>query len=152
MKRNLFIILLIVFSTGASSLKAQKIIYNFGEGSDVLDSLKSAITAQMKWNNVTLAEKLPLCIMMGERNGIISMTLGLYPIKSPNGIMELVKSSDRCIAINGNLKVPIIFETDLLSLQIRKEKIEYIDFGGYFIEASKNSEGNWKVSKTAILF
>ena len=141
----LFILSLFFF---CSCLTSRKINYSF-ESSNVADSIISTLK---KYENIYQRpyQQTKWFVLLRQPNErfelIISEKLG--DAKSPINI--LIKKSNRYLLVD-KLKIPILFESDLISSEMRDAKVGYVNWGGYYFEILKENY-YYKVVKTAVLF
>ncbi|MDF2381368.1 hypothetical protein JMG10_07830 [Nostoc ellipsosporum NOK] len=63
-----------------------------------------------------------------------------------------VKKTNRFINVGNQLHIPVIFDIDFLSDDIKKITRGYVNFGGYYFKVIKSESGEYRVSETGVLF
>lgn len=135
---NLFVLLLV-----HKPIAAQSIEYSFGKGSDVVDSLKHAIEWYKKAYNQSDITKLELFLGIDYCDGQINLSLSQFSGKGKE-MKSLIKKSDRYLKVSNKVKLPIVFQTDILATEI-KEKIIFINMNGFYIKIEKDEKYVWRV-------
>ena len=57
-----------------------------------------------------------------------------YSAGMPSGVREVIKNTRRKLKIKDDIVLPVLFQTDILSNQIRNDKIAHLPYAGYYIE------------------
>ena len=142
------ILLLVVFFVLHFSCIAQKeIIYNFEKC--VIDSLQQGIKMYCKHLNKR-SNTLKLYAVVIENNNEFEIFLQEYSYLPKSGFWDLIKSTNRKIKA-GKIAIPIIIPADILSIQVKKEKIAAIPLSGYYIKVVYQNYEQ-KVVQTSILY
>jgi len=146
MKLAIFLILVSILF--CSCLTSEKINYSFNSRSvddTVIQFLKNhekihqAPYQQTKWFALLRESDGGFELILSERFG---------DKEHPNN--RLIRKTSRSLLID-NLRIPVLFESDILSSEMRKEKVGAINWGGYYFKIEK-VEYQYKVVQTAILF
>ena len=141
--------LLIFFLASMTTCFSQKdIIYSFD--SCVNDSLMNGINLYAKSYN-KVPGKLNLYVLLVEEDDGFSLYMTEYSFLPESGILELIQTSNRKIAISKSFVLPVIFLSDRLSHQIKKEKIEGLPLSGYYVRVTYENYEQ-KVTQVSILF
>jgi hypothetical protein len=67
------------------------------------------------------------------------------------GFLDLLKTSNRKLQNKSKLVIPVIFTADIISAQIKGDKISYIPLSGFYIRVVVE-DGKQKVVQTSSLF
>ena len=146
MKLAIFLILVSILF--CSCLTSKKINYSFNSSSvddTVIEFLRNrekihhAPYKQIKWFALVKESDRGFELTLNEQFGDKT-----YPFN------RLIKKTSRFLLV-GDLKIPILFESDILSSEMRKEKVGYVNWGGYYFKIEK-VDYEYKVVQTAILF
>ncbi len=123
------ILLVIIFSVNSIfGFSQKKIIYTFEKS--VNDSLKVGIDFfKMQTKN-----KAKLFAVISENDNEFEVRLQDYSGFSKSGILEIIKATDRKLKIDSFLELPVLFFSDILSIQIKKDRIRYIPATGYYFK------------------
>jgi hypothetical protein len=127
------------------SVSAQKIEYDFGDESYVIDSVKYVIDWYKKSYKESDGIKLGLFAGMDYCDGHINLYISQYLGKSED-MIRLIKKTNRFIKVSDNLRLPLIFQTDVLAKDL-KEKIIFIKMNGYYLKIVKDEKYIWKVTQ-----
>jgi hypothetical protein len=125
---------------------AQKIEYKFGDGSDVTDSLNSVVKWYKKMYKQPDFKKLNLYAGIDYCNGYIRLYVSQFP-KEKAGLKELVRTTNRFIRISKDMDLPVIFDTDILSVTVASDKMDHINMNVYYLQIEKNEQYIWRVSR-----
>lgn len=129
--------------------KAQKIEYQFGKDSDVMDSIRSVVA----WYKTTYKEsdvkKLNLYIGIDDCDGGLNIHISQYTNNDQN-MKRLAKASSRIVRVSNNYYLPVIFSADILSTSL--DDRAYINMNGYYIRAEKDEKYTWKVKESHVTF
>ncbi len=113
-----------------SSTAQQKIVYSFE--SPVMDSLQNGINEYV--SRFGKAEKdLRLYAVIVESENEFEIYLQEYSNLPKSGLLELIKSTNRNLQINKSI-VPIVIPADVISKQVKKDKIAAIPLRGYYVK------------------
>ena len=63
-----------------------------------------------------------------------------------------IKRSNRYLRIGNVLKIPIVFDTDILSINFNALGLRSMNIGGYYFRVVRASKGDYRVEETAVLF
>lgn len=141
-KTKQILALLILLIVVTIRVQAQKIEYNFGNESDVSDSLKHVVDWYKMRVGETDVRKLNLYVIVENCNGHLDIYISQFAIGDSN-MEKLVKNTNRLIPLSKKLTLPVLFATDILSINDRA----YINQNGYYIKAEKNEKSIWKVKQ-----
>ncbi|HRP37754.1 MAG TPA: hypothetical protein PLS50_08160 [Candidatus Dojkabacteria bacterium] len=125
-----------------------KVIYSF-DSSDVTDSIILYLKKQEEVHQSPY-QKVKWVALLRETAGVFELiiTEKFGGTKSP--INELLKKGNRFILVD-NLKIPLFFESDILSLEMRKANVGSVNWGGYYFKIIKENF-KYKVVETGVLF
>jgi hypothetical protein len=98
--------------------KAQKIEYQFKKDSDVNDSIKYVISIFKKSNKEMDIKKLNLFASIDYCDGFLNLYISNHSGEKSDAIAKLTKKTNRFILIDDNIRLPLIFETDILSKEL----------------------------------
>ena len=140
----LFAFYFIVLIAGCSNSK--RIIYKF-ESENVTDSIvtvlkKHEIVRQKSYH------KLKWYALIREEAGTYDVIINEQFGEKDSPVNKLIKKSNRYIVIS-SLRIPLVFETDLLSVELNKYGA--VNWGGYYFQIVKEN-GKYSVKKTSVLF
>ncbi|WP_127132587.1 hypothetical protein [Pseudoflavitalea rhizosphaerae] len=141
-KTKQILALLILLLVATIRVQAQKITYNFGNDSDVSDSLKYVVDWYKMRVGETEIRKLNLYVIVENCNGYLDIYISQFATGDRN-LEKLVKNTNRHIPLSKKLALPVLFATDILNINDRA----YINQNGYYIKAEKNEMSNWKVKR-----
>ena len=146
MRKFLFpaIVLILLCSCQASN----KIIYSF-ESPDVTDTVilflkKQEGVHQSSYKNVKWVA------LLRETTGMFELIITEEFGGKRSPINQLLKKANRFIIID-NLKIPLFFESDILSSEMRKANVGTVNWGGYYFKITKENF-TYKVIETGVLF
>ena len=127
---------------------SNKVIYSF-DSPDVTDSIdfflkKHAAVHQSRYQNVKWVA------LLRETSGMFELIITEKFGGNKSPINQILKKTNRFILID-NLKVPLFFESDILSQEMRKANAGYVNWGGYYFKIVKENF-NYKVLETGVLF
>jgi hypothetical protein len=128
--RKIILILTGFFVLHFSCIAQKEIIYNFE--SCVVDSLQQGVKMYSKHLNKP-SNTLKLYAVVIENNNEFEIFLQEYSYLPKSGLLDLIKSSNRKIKA-GKVVIPIIVPADIISNQIKKDKIAAIPLSGYYIK------------------
>lgn len=141
--------LIIFFISCALIVNAQKgIIYRFEV--PVIDSLKDGIRYFEKMYKRP-AKELKLYALINERDGNVEIYLQEYSLFRLPGVLNVIRTSNRKIKITDSLFIPVVFPTDIHSVQIHDDKIQDWPFTGYYVKLIYEKY-KLKAIRTSILF
>ncbi|MBX2925909.1 MAG: hypothetical protein KF746_27180 [Chitinophagaceae bacterium] len=143
-------ILIIVFCSLALVTRAQKIEYYFGSKSGVTDSINYVIDWFKKNYKKQSLKELDLFAGIDYCDGGINLFFSRYSNRA-SYIVDLVKKTNRFIAIDSVSSIPVIFQTDVLAKQVGGE-LEFINMNGYYLRIEKDGHYIWKVTRMNVTF
>lgn len=128
--KKIILILTSFFVVHLSCIAQKEIIYNFENC--VIDSLQQGIKMYSKHLNKP-SNALKLYAVIIENNNEFEIFLQEYSYLPKSGLLDLIKSTNRKIK-TGKVVIPIIVPADILSSQIKKDKIAALPLSGYYIK------------------
>ncbi len=146
MNRNIILIFFFVLNTNCNAQK--NIFYAFE--APVIDSLKNGVNEYTKL--LKLAEKdLKFYAIIIESDNEFEIYLQEYSDLPKSGFLDLIHKTNRKLKIKKSLVVPIIFPSDLNSVEMKNEKIAAIPLSGYYVKVIYENYKQ-RVIKTANLY
>lgn len=131
-----------------TSCKGPRVIYSF-ESQAINDTLNNYFddkeykspNAQKKW-----------FVLMRYNPAYYEIIVNNYfYMKRENPIRKIAQSTNRYIELSNGIKVPVIFESDILSYEMRSSNVGGFNIGGYYLKIVKEN-GEYSIKETAILF
>jgi hypothetical protein len=128
--KKIILILTSLFVLHFSSIAQKEIIYNFENC--VVDSLQQGIKMYSKHLNKP-SNTLKLYAVIIENNNDFEIFLQEYSYLPKSGLLDLIKSTNRKIRV-GKVSIPIVVPADIISNQLKKDKIAAMPLAGYYIK------------------
>lgn len=113
-----------------------KILYKFDI--PVSQNIRKGIGEYSKLLNKPVKE-LKLFAIVLERDHEFEIFLQEYSKLPKSGLLELIQTTNRIIEIDSSLRIPIIFSSDFISVQIKRDNIVAIPLGGYYLKIVNNN-------------
>ncbi len=146
MNRNILLIFFFVLNTNCNAQR--NIFYTFE--APVIDSLKNGINEYTKL--LKLGEKdLKFYVIIIEGDNEFEIYLQEYSDLPKSGFLDLIHKTNRKLKIKKSLVVPIIFPSDINSVEMKNEKIAAIPLSGYYVKVVYDNYKQ-RVIKTANLY
>lgn len=146
---NKLLLTAIIIITGHVST-AQKIIYDFGSGSDVLDSVKVAMNffkTEAKKSGYTSSN---IYASIDNCDGNMNLAVTTF-VKNDIGLKKLVKKTNRFIKLSKTELLPLIFYTDILSEEIKGSRKD-LPISGFYLRIIKSEKFTWRVESMRFNF
>ncbi len=96
-------------------------------------------------------DKLKLYVLILSEDDGYGIYLQEYSHLPNRGLLELIKASNRKLFVSNKIGLPVLFQSDILSEQIKKDKISALPLRGYYIRVT-NINYDQKVTQVSILF
>ncbi len=145
MKACIFFGLILVIPGCSTS---RKIIYSF-ESKNVSDSIVFTLKKNAPLFDKEYQKIKWFALLKQDLN---DYSLTLEEATSSPLFSKIVKKTNRFIYVNDKLLIPVIFESDMLSFDMRKLlNGGTVNFGGFYFYIKKDNEG-YRVVKTGVLF
>lgn len=128
--KKIILILIGFFVLHFSCIAQKEIIYNFEKC--VIDSLQQGIKMYSQQLHKA-SNSLKLYAVVIENNNEFEIFLQEYSYLPKSGLLDLIKSTNRKIKAE-RFVIPIIVPADIISNQIKKDKIAGIPLSGYYIK------------------
>jgi hypothetical protein len=141
-------ILILSFAILSKCCAQNNITYSFE--TCVIDSLQKGINFYGTKYNIPI-EKLKLCVLIISEDDGYGIYLQEYSHLPKSGLLELIKKTNRKLFISNHISFPVLFPVDVLSLQIKKDKIIGLPLSGYYVRVT-NINYEQKVTNVSILF
>lgn len=146
--KAMLLILGIIGSTVTAT--AQRIEYDFGKNSDVIDSVKFVLEWYKKNYDQPDINKLNIYAGINYCDGTINLSISQYAA-TDDEMRSLAKKTNRFIKVSDKLLLPVILDTDILSKELSGKRA-YIHMGGYYLQIDKNDNHYWKVIHMQVTF
>ena len=127
---------------------SKNINYSF-KSESVVDSIVQ-ILQRHEINRSESYRKTNWFALMRETDGAFEVIINERFGDDKTPFNRLIKKTNRFLLV-AELRIPVLFETDLISSEFQKFPIGYVNWGGYYFKIVKeNSE--YKVVQTSVLF
>lgn len=128
-KKYFYLFTLFLLST-TYCVAQKEIFYVFDKC--VTDSVQKGVDTYVAMTHKT-ATKLRFYIVLAQNDAEYSLYLQEYSSLPKSGLIDIVQSSNRKLKLSDHISIPVIFPSDFLTEQAKKDKIESIPFSGYYI-------------------
>jgi hypothetical protein len=148
LKTKIFIALLVLQFSGTTCFAQKGIIYTFDKC--VTDSLIKGVelySALLK----KPAVELKLFVLVTGNDCGYGLYLQEYSHLPKSGFLETINLSNRKLRLFEKLDIPILYSLDILSEQIRRDKIFSIPYSGYYLKI-QIEKSKQKVTQVSFLF
>jgi hypothetical protein len=126
---KIIIVFLLLFVSKISYSQTD-IIYRFEK--NISDTLYKVVKFYKNANN----ESQPYVIMDLDSSGMTMYVQDYKNYPATSGLVSLIMKSNRKINLNGKI-IPVIFPIDILSDDVKKDRISYLPLRGYYIKINK---------------
>lgn len=126
----------------------QTIVYSFEQA--VTDTLQSGLNGFEKQYQKPIKD-LNLFATISEKEGNIEIYIEEYSPIRLKGFINVIKRSNRKLKIGDNPLIPIVFPSDVHSIELQKDKIASLPFSGFYVRIIYEKL-KVKSIQTAILF
>lgn len=143
-KGSIFLLFVVI-----ASCKSSRMIYSF-ESQTINDSLNNYFDNKKEYKSPDAQKKW--FVLMRYNPAYYEIIVNNYfDMKKENPIRKIAQSTNRYIELSNGIKVPVIFESDILSYEMRSNNVGGFNIGGYYLKIVKEN-GEYSVKETAILF
>lgn len=138
--KKIVLILVTLFSIASFRAIAQKINYDFGKESDVIDSIKYVVDWYKKQYKTEDLTTLNLYVLIDYCNGYFDVFISQF-VDADENMKRLAKKTNRFVPISKSVNLPVLFGTDILNLNDR----QYVNMNGYYLKVEKDEKYVWRV-------
>jgi hypothetical protein len=126
----------------------QNISYSFQPC--VNDSLLNGVKHYSNLYKKSTSELKLYVLLVPEGDGY-GLYMQEYSALPESGYLDLIKASNRRLKVSKSITLPILFQSDILSNQIKKDKIAALPLTGYYLKIT-TEKYKQKVTQVSILF
>lgn len=124
---------------------AQKIVYRLDNTVDVVDSIKKVVANYRVMLKTKSNAKMPLFVGIDMSDGNLNVYISCYSEKNIL-VKQLIRKTSRFIWIDKKNCLPVLFDVDIFSDELRG-KIAYLNMDGWYIKAQRNDQNKWQVTQ-----